>query len=310
MEHCEKSSSEKAQRVSFGSRLLEREEDLFTQNAWDHVELSVEMLERAQERIKTQEREKCRNPEVYDEKPNEFWNQFYRNNGSSFFKDRKWLSIEFPELFTPKDTSSSTSFTLAELGCGAGNTVFPFLQEMHLQNRKNVFAYACDYSSVAVNVVKSSPHYDESRMKALVYDLTSPDLPQGVEEGSVDICTCIFVLSAISPKDWRQAAKNLYRMLKPGGLVLFRDYGRYDLAQLRMKKDRLLDDNFYRRGDGTRVYFFTNQELEQDIFGACGFEVVQNDSDKRLLVNRKEQLQMYRCWQQGKFRKPVCKPTE
>ena len=44
-----------------------------------------------------------------------------------------------------------------------------------------------------------------------------------------------------------------------------RDYGRNDLAQIRIKKDRLIDPsvpNFYIRGDGTRVYFFEKEQLK------------------------------------------------
>jgi tRNAThr (cytosine32-N3)-methyltransferase len=64
------------------------------------------------------------------------------------------------------------------------------------------------------------------------------------------------VLSALHPAEWPAALRAVHTVLKPGGMLLFRDYGRHDLTQLRFKAHRLLDANFYTRGDKTRVYFF------------------------------------------------------
>ena len=115
----------------------------------------------------------------------------------------------------------------------------------------------------------------------------------------------LFVLSAIDPSHFSRVVGRLSRLLRPGGRILFRDYGRYDMAQLRFKSGSAIADNFYARGDGTRVYFFTREEATSLFSTAAGLEEEFNECDKRLQINRGRQLKMYRVWLQCKYRKSV-----
>lgn len=316
----------------FGARLLTDNADIWSHNAWDHVTppashydaVAATLARQAETKLSLEE------AEVFHSSPAGYWDTFYSAHENRFFNDRKWLHLEFPELVEATLEDAGEKVVL-EVGCGAGNTVFPLLE---INKNAGLRIHACDYSSEAVSVVRSNALYTDppggAKCLSTVWDLSShTELPEGLGEGIVDIIVLIFVFSALHPREWDQAVKNIKKLLKPNGIVLFRDYGRYDLPQLRFKKRRMLQDNFYLRGDGTRVYFFQPEQLFE-IFNASPTEVAEEGKedkvgeeekeegqakaqgeydfatnqmaiDRRLIVNRKERKQMYRVWLQAKF---------
>ncbi|KFG85283.1 putative Actin-binding protein ABP140 [Metarhizium anisopliae] len=310
--HDPTKNSKRTDPFQFGSRYLSEGDDVFEFNAWDHVETDDAYKEYAERQFEMQrqapvsEFDKSR----FNGNPAKWWNLFYKNNASNFFKNRKWLQQEFPVLaeVTKEDAGPKV---LLEIGAGAGNTAFPVLANN--QNPK-LKVHACDFSKTAVEVMRNHEAYDTKFIQADVWDVAGESLPPDVEEGSVDVAVMVFIFSALSPREWAQAVRNVHKVLKPGGLVCFRDYGRGDLAQVRFRKGRYLEENFYIRGDGTRVYFFDQDELAKIWSGEAftddpdnpdmpQFEIENLGIDRRLLINRAEKLKMYRCWLQGRFRK-------
>ncbi|KAI9765839.1 MAG: hypothetical protein M1840_007121 [Geoglossum simile] len=338
--HKPRDNLKRSNPFQFGSRYLLEDDDVFEFNAWDHVETDATYQEYAEVQYAKQreypvaEFDKKR----FNSDPAKWWDLFYRNNTTNFFKNRKWLHQEFP-ILTSVTQANSPPTVLLEVGAGAGNTAFPILA--HNQN-PHLKIHAVDFSKKAVELIRNSEHYNPQHIQADVWDVASSDsLPPNIMQNSVDIVLLIFIFSALSPEQWAQAVRNIYLLLKPGGEVCLRDYGRGDLAQVRFRKGRWMGDNFYVRGDGTRVYFFEKDELariwrreitgaqaaverdgdgreghetESSVGGQGGedqesgedlFEVVNLGVDRRLLVNRQQKLKMYRCWLQGRFRKSV-----
>ncbi|XP_065053600.1 tRNA N(3)-methylcytidine methyltransferase METTL2-like [Rhopilema esculentum] len=314
------SSEEK--RKQFGNRFLTDPSQVYKHNAWDNVEWDkdqedaalVKISENSKELVPKEEREKL------EVEAHSFWDKFYLQHQERFFKDRHWLFTEFEEL-APKSNNGHGSPGLVqingreanelnfpgqnahtrffEVGCGVGNTVFPVLQA---NSDGGIFVYCCDFAQSAVDLVKQHPDYDNKRCHAFLCDVAAENPQFPFPKESLDVIVLIFVLSAIAPNKMQRVINNLSELLKPGGKILFRDYGRFDMAQLRFKKGRCLEENFYVRGDGTRVYFFTQDELSS-MFKTAGLIEEQNHVDRRLQVNRGKQLKMYRIWIQCKYRK-------
>ncbi|THD25211.1 Methyltransferase protein 2 A like [Fasciola hepatica] len=306
-------------RPKFGQRYLKDEAEVYSHNAWDNVLWTAEQESQANAIIAENSADilPIDAKEHHDMAAAEYWDKFYAQHQDKFFKDRSWLFTEFPELFASNGkkkhflTSCADDCKIFEVGCGVGNTTIPILRK---NTSKNVFLYTSDFSSNAVELLKKSLEYDPLRCHAFTFDITKTETKLPFTKGSIDIIIMVFVLSAVSPDQYvcilpinlvfrfPAVIENLASYLKPGGLFLVRDYGRGDMVQLRFKKGKCLGENFYLRSDGTRVYFFQQDELRQ-LFSGFGLEEIENTLDRRLIVNRKKELKMYRVWIQCKYRK-------
>jgi tRNAThr (cytosine32-N3)-methyltransferase len=303
LSHDPATNAKRADPFQFGQRYLSDEKDVFEFNAWDHVEpdeAHYEMCETQyakQRAAPVSEFDKNR----FNSHPEKWWDFFYKQKASTFFKDRKWLFQEFPVLkdVTRKDAGKKI---VLEVGAGAGNTAFPIIR---MNENPDLEVVAADFSKKAVETMRAAEDINTKigTVRAEVWDAAGEDLPEGLEAGSCDVIIMIFIFSALSPAQWAKAVDNVSQLLKPGGYILFRDYGRGDLAQVRFKAGRYMEENFYVRGDGTRVYFFEADELRNIWSGSVS--VLNLDVDRRLIVNRQRRIKMYRCWIQGRFQKAM-----
>ncbi|KAL1188151.1 hypothetical protein V5N11_003182 [Cardamine amara subsp. amara] len=255
------------------------------------------------------------------------WQDFHsRHSSGKFFKERRYLLKEFPELVSCEENSK-----LLEVGCGNGSTVIPILR-----GSKNITVYACDCSSEAL--VRTKENIDRSiatvdNFHSFCCDFSSSQFPnwlacnhcrdnfmgkhsggsKGVDIkykcslnehciGGVDFVTLVFTLSAVPKERMPRAIKECFAVLKPGGLLLFRDYGLYDMTMLRFEPEKCIGFREYVRSDGTLSYFFCLDTVRR-LFTDAGFIEVELENCCVKAVNRRKGKIMYRVWVHGKFQK-------
>ncbi|KAL8159609.1 hypothetical protein V2J09_001146 [Rumex salicifolius] len=267
----------------------------------------------------------------------EAWSKFHtRHSTGKFFKERRYLLKEFPELVKCADYSK-----VLEVGCGNGSTVLPILRA-----KEKMEVFACDCSSEALERVKENLEHanivrSEDSFRTFCCDFSTTRFPKWLacdscresekssccflgsegmegncvnklslgEEGSictggVDFITLVFTLSAIPLQRMPMAIKECFSVLKRGGMLFFRDYGLYDMTMLRFQPEKRVGFREYVRNDGTRSYFFSLDAV-RDLFLGAGFIELELDYCCIKSVNRQKGKCMRRVWVHGKFQKLV-----
>ncbi|KAL3838128.1 hypothetical protein ACJIZ3_022719 [Penstemon smallii] len=277
----------------------------------------------------------------------EAWDKFHaRHSTGKFFKERRYLLKEFPELACcNKDYAK-----VLEVGCGNGSTALPLLRyyvklidDIPLQNLKhgrryftrgleNIVLYACDCSNEALERTKelinaTIPISAKNRFRPFQCDFSTTDFPSWLAYpvsdhshkindlnpfcsdennciGGVDFVTLIFTLSALPLDKMAEGIARCFAVLKPGGLLLFRDYGLYDMTMLRFEAEQRVGYREYLRSDGTCSYFFCLDTV-RNLTSAAGFNEVELEYCCVKSLNRRNGKTMKRVWVHGKFQKPV-----
>ena len=271
------------------------EEGHYPKKEYEYVhdfEWNEDLEKEAMEIIK-ENKDNMESLEEYIDTQSKNWEKFYKFNKTNFFKDRHYILEEFSELKNDK----RDKITLLDMGCGVGNSFYPLLIRL-----PNLYVNAFDFSKRAVNMSKTHPLYEKEKHRINVYDL---DLVKDeIPNKNNDYGILMFVLSAIKPEEHEKVIEKISKVVNKDGILYFRDYARYDMAQIRFakRKKNKVGENLYMRKDKTLSYFFDKNEIE-NLFKKYGFSIVSSNIICRLIENRKEHKKMHRLWLQIKFKK-------
>ena len=236
------------------------------------------------------------------------WERFYRTHSGTdgkkgydiaAFKDRHYLRKEFvdlmpaevlkdptawPESIDPNTTRSPDPYSkdhkvVLELGCGVGNSAFPLLRA-----NLDLKLICVDCSQTAIVVALGTEH--------------------GIADNSIDAVTCVFFLSALDSDAFNRVATECARVLKPGGVLLFRDYAKDDEknnTKSNFAPGTKIDTQSFVRGDGT-LAVFTDEAFVKSAFSKVGL-IGSTQIITHTVVNRKLEVKLDRFFVQGRFEK-------
>ena len=224
----------------------------------------------------------------------EAWEIFHtRHSQGKFFKPKRYLIEEFPELLT-MDTKDTV---LLDAGCGNGAAIIPFLRAT-----KHLRATAFDCSPHAIELLRKTVTgtAEELRLNTEVCDMINTQLP--LSTNSCGAGLLIFVLSSVPIEKMPVVLKEIHRVLRPNSLLCFRDYGIYDMSHLRSTKQQWLGGRTFYRGDEHTLVTFFDLKMLRTMFVQCGYIVDELKYACVQITNRKTKKSWRRCFVHAKIR--------
>ncbi|PNW71911.1 hypothetical protein CHLRE_16g668100v5 [Chlamydomonas reinhardtii] len=224
------------------------------------------------------------------------WEEFYKAHPSArFFKERRYLLLEFPFLTHPDCRH------VVEIGAGCGSSILPVLKA-----NPGSRTTCTDISTTCLEQLLAAAHaegVDRSRVAVFPADATDPAAAHLFNGLAADALLIMFTLSAVPPQQQLVMLQHAWRSLAPGGRLLIRDHGLYDMVQLRIPPEQWVGPNLYKRGDGTMAYFFSLEDMAARATQA-GFDITELKYVTVVNRNRKSGLELRRVFIHCVFTKP------
>jgi hypothetical protein len=182
-------------------------------------------------------------------------------------------------------------------------------------------------SAHVYNLTKSTSSSSSSSSSSLLSGGSGDSLPRMVRHVA-HVTSLLFCLSAIDPRHFATAVRNAAATLKrhddssPAAVLVFRDYGRYDAAHLKLATQRgklqwharesecdhhepnefaHRPNAWYRKHDGTTCYYFTVEEVTELMEEYGGLTTLDCAYIQRVYTNRSTGTVRRRVWVQGRF---------
>jgi len=164
----------------------------------------------------------------------EAWNSDYRTRGLL------WGGNPAPLPKIPKGSR------VIELGCGNGKNLPGMIE-------KGWDITAMDCSTRALLLCRPVVH-EAGRVHFVAGDVVS--LP--FRDSTFDAVFSLHVAGHLAGSGRSKLARELLRVLKPGGQIVFRDFGKDDF---RCGKGEMTEPGTFRRGAGSFTHYFTGDEV-------------------------------------------------